>query len=219
MSQFLSDDVASLLALANPTPDETIVAMTEHGDDRDFPIVGPDVGRFLRVLATLVDAERVFEFGSGFGYSGAWWLPALPDDGELVLTDYDADNLAEAEGFLEDYRNGTTVRYEAGDAMATYERHAGPWDVVLVDHDKTTYVDAFDLVAGDVSPGGVVVADNMMAGPVTPGSVADALATGDAVDEQTAGIAAYIERVREDPDFETVFLPLGQGIGVSVKRR
>jgi len=218
MSDILSDEVSDLLALANPEPDDTLDAMTEHGRDRGFPIVGPDVGRFLRFLATTVDAARIFEFGSGFGYSGAWWLDALPDDGELVLTDYDADNLAEAEDFLADYRGDTTVHYEAGDAMGTYDTYDGPWDVVLVDHDKTMYADAFELVRDDLAPGGVVVADNMMAGPVEPEHVTTALAGEEPIDDHTRGVVEYIERVRDDPDYETSFVPLGEGVGVSVKR-
>ena len=219
MSMILPDDIEELLALANPEPDDTLEAMDEHGRERDFPTVGPDVGRFFRFLATTVAAERVFEFGSGFGYSGAWWLDALPADGELVLTDYDADNLAEAREFLDDYRDGTTIRYEDGDAMETYGRYEGPWDLVLIDHDKTMYTDAFQRVRDDLAPGGVVVADNMMAGPVDPEHVTAALAGDDPIDDHTAGVVEYIETVRDDPDFETAFVPLGEGVGVSVKRR
>lgn len=218
MSQILSENVEALLALANPDADATLDAMAEYGHERDFPVVGPDVGRFLRFLATTVDATRIFEFGSGFGYSGAWWLPALPDGGELVLTDYDADNLAAAEDFLADYRDGTTVHYEAGDAMETYGDYDGPWDVVLIDHDKTMYTDAFHDAKDDLAPGGLVVADNMMAGPVDPENVTAALTGEDPVDDATAGVVAYIETVRDDPTFETAFVPLGEGVGVSVKR-
>lgn len=218
MSDILSDEVADLLALANPDPDDTLAAMTEHGRDRGFPIVGPDVGRFLRFLATTVDASRIFEFGSGFGYSGAWWLGALPDDGELVLTDYDADNLAEAEEFLDEYRGKTTVHYEDGDAMETYDDYDEPWDVVLVDHDKTMYAETFETVREDLAPGGVVVADNMMAGPVEPENVTAALSGTEPVDDHTRGVVDYIQRVRDAPDFETSFVPLGEGVGVSVKR-
>lgn len=219
MSQILPDGIDNLLALANPDPDDTLAEMTAHGEDRGFPIVGPDVGRFLRFLATTVDATRIFEFGSGFGYSGAWWLPALPADGDLVLTDYDADNLSEARAFLEEYREGTTVHYEAGDAMETYDQYEGPWDVVLVDHDKTMYADAFERVREDLAPGGVVVADNMMAGPVDPEHVTSALDGGDPIDDATRGVVDYIETVRDDPAFETVFVPLGEGVGLSVTRQ
>lgn len=218
MSLILPDGIQELLALANPEPDETLEAMDEHGEARNFPTVGPDVGRFFRFLATTVDASRIYEFGSGFGYSGAWWLDALPADGELVLTDYDADNLEEAREFLSDYRDGTTIHYEDGDAMETYDRYEGPWDLVLIDHDKTMYTDAFQRVREDLTSGGIVVADNMMAGPVEPENVTAALAGDDPIDDHTAGVVEYIETVRDDPEFETSFVPLGEGVGVSVKR-
>jgi len=63
----------------------------------------------------------------------------------------------------------------------------------------------------------VVVADNVMAGPVEPEGVAAALEGSEPVDDHTAAIADYIERVRDDPDFETAFVPLGEGVSVSVK--
>jgi len=218
MSRILGDDVESLLAAANPEPSPLLAEMTEHGDERGFPTVGPAAGRFLRLLATLADAERVFEFGSGFGYSAAWFLPALPPDGELVLTDYDAENLGEAREFLGRLDHDATVHYEAGDAIETFERHDGPFDVVFLDHDKQRYAEAFDKVVEDLAPGGVVVADNIMEGPVTPEGVTDVLRGGDPVDDQTAGIARYVERVRDDPDFETAVVALGEGLAVSVRR-
>jgi len=218
MSRILGDDVESLLAAANPEPSPLLAEMTEHGDDRGFPTVGPDAGRFLRLLATLAGAERVFEFGSGFGYSAAWFLPALPADGELVLTDYDENNLDGARGFIDRLDPDATVHYEAGDALDSFERYDGPFDLVLLDHDKQRYAEAFDQVVPDLAPGGVVVADNIMEGPVTPESVTDALRGGDPVDDSTAGIAAYVERVRDHPDFETAHVPLGEGLAVSTRR-
>jgi len=219
MSRLLGDDVESLLAAANPEPSPLLAEMTEHGDDRGFPTVGPDAGRFLRLLATLADADRVFEFGSGFGYSAAWFLPALPADGEIVLTDYDDDNLAEARSFLDRLDPAADVHYEAGDAFDAFERHDGPFDVVFLDHDKARYAEAFDRVVDDLAPGGVVVADNVMDGPVSPEGVTDALRGGDdPADDATAGVAAYVERVRDDPAFETAVVPLGEGLAVSTHR-
>ena len=218
MSLILDDDVESLLAAANPEPSPLLAEMTDHGEDRGFPTVGPDAGQFLRLLATLTDAERIFEFGSGFGYSAAWFLPVLPADGEIVLTDYDEDNLDEAREFLGRLDHDATVHYEAGDAIEVFERYDGPFDVVFLDHDKERYADAFDQVVGKLAPGGVVVADNIMEGPVNTEDVTDALRGGDPVDDSTAGIARYVERVRADPEFETAHVPLGEGLAVSAHR-
>jgi caffeoyl-CoA O-methyltransferase len=218
MSSVLDDTIDAFLGAANPEQSPVLDEMREYGRDREFPIVGPDVGQFLRVTATLADADRVFEFGSGFGYSGAWFFGALPDDGELVLTDYDADNLARAEAFLSRLDGEAAVHYEAGDAMETFQRYGGPFDVVLIDHEKSQYRDAFEDVRETVADGGVVVADNMMEGPVDPADVTAALRGADPVDDHTAGVAAYIEHVRGLGDFETAFVPLGEGVAVSVKR-
>jgi len=218
MSRLLGDDVESLLAAANPAPSPLLGEMTAHGEDRGFPTVGPDAGRFLRLLATLVDAERVFEFGSGFGYSAAWFLPALPPDGELVLTDYDGANLEDAREFLDRLDADAAAHFEAGDALETVERYDGPFDVVFLDHDKARYAEAFDRATEALAPGGVVVADNVMEGPVTPSSVTDALEGGEPVDDQAAGIATYLERVRDDPGFETALVALGEGLAVSAHR-
>jgi len=218
MSRILDDAVESLLAAANPEPSPLLAEMTEHGEDRGFPTVGPDASQFLRLLATLADAERVFEFGSGFGYSAAWFLPALPSDGEIVLTDYDDENLDEAREFLGRLDPDATVHYEAGDAFEAFERYDGPFDVVFLDHDKQHYAEAFDRVVEKLAPGGLVVADNIMEGPVTTEGVTDALRGGDPADDQTAGIAAYVERVRDDPDFETAHVALGEGLAVSAHR-
>ncbi|GGL30503.1 hypothetical protein GCM10009037_12750 [Halarchaeum grantii] len=218
MADVLTDDVAALLAAANPEPESLLEEMAAHARERGFPFVGPAVGQLLRTLAATNGAERVFEFGSGFGYSAAWWAAALPEDGEIVLTDFDESNLVDARGFLED-SYPPTFRYEVGDAFDSYGRHEGPWDAVLIDHDKDRYPEALELIRDDLSPGAVVVADNVMEGPVTPEEVRAAL-TGEAEapSEAAVGVAAYLEAVRDDPDFETALVPLGEGIAISTYR-
>lgn len=214
MSQFLPDDADAVIDLAHGDTDPLLAEMTEHGQDRDFPTVGPAAGRVLRLLARLVDADRIFEFGSGFGYSAAWFLDALPPAGEIVLTDYDADNLAEADTFLGGSTGGTTVHLEAGDAIETFKTYDGPFDIVLIDHDKEAYVDALELATPHVPPGGLVIADNMLGGPVTPAEVRAALQGGDA-EGATAGVAAYIATVRDETTADSVLLPIGEGLLVS----
>jgi len=217
MSLVLDDTAAAFLRAANPGQSSLLAEMTEYGESQGFPTVGPDAGQFFRVVATLAGAERIFEFGSGFGYSAAWFLGALPADGEIVLTDYDDENLADAREFLGRLDNDTDVHFEAGDALETFEKYDGPFDVVFLDHDKERYAEAFDQAVAKLAPGGVVVADNMMAGPVETGDVTATLAGAPAPDDMTEGIASYIEHVRDHPDFETAFVPLGEGVAVSVE--
>ncbi|HVI95184.1 MAG TPA: hypothetical protein VM753_14320, partial [Anaeromyxobacter sp.] len=54
--------------------DPVLAEMERIGAERDFPIVGPQVGRLLEALARACSARRVLELGSGFGYSAYWFL-------------------------------------------------------------------------------------------------------------------------------------------------
>jgi len=202
-----------------PASDTVIEEMDAKADREGFPTVGPAVGGWLRLVARMVDADRIFEFGSGFGYSAYWMAPALPDDGRIVLTEIDADELEEAREFLDRGGFADRAAFERGDAIEIVEDYDGPFDVVLIDNEKHRYSEAFEAVRPKVPVGGAVVADNMIeAGPLEFADVRSLL-DGDEVDanEASRGIAGYLDRVGEDTAFETGLLPLGEGVAVSVR--
>lgn len=218
MSTLLDPTIESLLDLGNGDPKPTLKRMADYGRDRDFPIVGPDVGQFLRVVTTVVGAERVFEFGSGFGYSAVWFAGALPDSGEIYLTDYDEENLDRAREFMVETGHRDGAHYRDGDALQSFEGTTGLFDVVLIDHEKSRYAETFERAEDRIAEGGIIIADNAMAGPVEPAAVEAALGGSDPVDEGTAGIVTYIETVRDHPAFESALVPLGEGLVLSVKQ-
>jgi hypothetical protein len=69
--------------LANPA-DPVLREMELLAAERSFPIVGPQVGQLLGVLAASVSAERVIELGSGFGYSAYWFARAVGPGGQVI---------------------------------------------------------------------------------------------------------------------------------------
>jgi predicted O-methyltransferase YrrM len=232
-SSVLSADVARFVRLIAPEQDDVLADLEARNREQGFPMVGPEVGSVLRLLARMVDASRVFEFGSGLGYSGYWFASGLPEDGLVVLAEEDAAELQTVRAFFE--RGGLADRaaFEAGDAHETFATYEDPFDVVLIDHRKERYAEAFQAVREKLAPGGLVIADNALmlsetlnrgvlehlAGDATGGDGTDA--AGDAIDldPDQAGIADYLDAVRAAPEFETVALPLGEGITVSLKRR
>jgi len=222
MNTVLQDHVAGFVRAMSPDTDDVATALTEQNVESGFPAVGPEVGGTLRMLARLVGAKRVFEFGSGMGYSAYWLAPVLPADGEIVLTDFEASNLETAREFFERGGYAERARFEVGDALNTYREYEGEFDVVLVDNRETEYLETFELVREDVSPGGIVCADNVIGGPAVDEELALAALQGDPawdrMDDSTRGVVEYLLAVREDPAFETVLLPVGEGLSVSVRR-
>ena len=204
-------------------PDHTPVQaeMADLAEEWGFPIIGPESGAVLRLLARSTDAERVFEFGSGFGYSATWVLRGGAES--VICTEFDEEEAEQGVAFAAEYGYDDAVTFEVGDAMETIERYDGPFDVVLIDHQKSRYVDAFEAVRPKLRPGSVVVADNIASGPIDFDALVRHVADGDPLpssdeDAQTHGIGSYVDHVTDAPTVETAILPVGSGIAVSTLR-
>ncbi len=222
----VTDDIEAFTTAIGPEPDEVLVEMDRRAMATDFPTVGPAVGGWLQQLTGLAGAERIFEFGSGFGYSAYWFARALPADGEVVLTEIDADELNAARDYLKRGGYADRAQFELGDAIRTVERYDGPFDLVLIDNEKDRYVEAFEAIRSKVSAGGLVVADNAMEGPFGFDTVRQLFVDGDIPSnldsdeiDPARGVVAYLEHVRSTDAFETTLLPLGEGLAVSRRRR
>jgi len=217
MESVLPSAVRDVLAAAGPAASPVQREMEAQAEETGFPVVGPEVGAVLRLLTRAVAAERVFEFGSGFGYSATWFAQAIPEDGLVVLTEVDEGELEEARDYFEAADLAGRAAFEHGDAFEVFDRYDGPFDVVLLDSEKARYPEAIDPIRAKLSTGGLLIADNALAGPHSPEEVAAGFEDGPAGPhaEQVAGVVEYLGRMREDPGFETVLLPLGEGIAVS----
>ena len=216
----LPDATERFLAATAPEHTATQAEMAALADDWGFPIIGPEAGAVLRLLARLTGAERVFEFGSGFGYSATWFLRGGAD--AVVCTEFDEEEAKRGVKFAADGGYADSVTFEVGDAMETIERYDGPFDVVLIDHQKSRYAEAYRTVLPKVRTGGVIVADNITRGPIDFGDLVAHFEDGaplpdPEVDRETRGIGEYVGTVRSDAAVETAVLPVGSGIAVSTK--
>jgi predicted O-methyltransferase YrrM len=198
-----------LHALASPD-DPVLREMELLAAERSFPIVGPQVGALLQLLACASRARRVIELGSGFGYSAYWFARAVGPEGRVTLTDTSADNAAAAERFLR--RGGLLdrVRIEVGDALSILERIGGEYDVVFCDIDKERYPEVLEPAAAALRPGGLLICDNML--------WFGAVLEHPAREASTRGVKELTRRLYDSPDFRTVLLPLRDGVSVSIYR-
>ena len=204
------DGAAWLRALAGRGADPVLDAMHAEARERGFPIVGPEVGRLLAQVATALGARRVFEMGSGFGYSTLWFARAVGPDGVVHHTDGDPSNTARARAYLGQAGVADRVRFATGDARDLLAAEAGPFDVVFCDIDKEQYPAAWPLMRERVRPGGAIIIDNLVwSGRVAAG----------ARDAATEGVRRYIDLAWGDPGFLSSLMPVRDGVGISVRIR
>jgi len=176
----------------------------------NFPIVGPECGRVLFQVARMTGAKRVFEMGSGFGYSTLWFALALPPDGRVFHTDGDARNTAQAREYLRRAGLEDRVDFQTGDAHDLLRRAPGEFDVIFCDVDKEQYPQAREIMRARVRVGGAILVHNTL----WHGRVVAPAVAGDAA---TEGVREYLRAMWADPAFVSSLSPMDDGLGLSVR--
>lgn len=185
-----------------------LLEMEREAEERRFPIIGRLVGVTLELLVRAVGARRVFELGSGYGYSAYWFARAVGADGQVHCTDGDPDNEGKARAYLERAGVWDRVRWHVGDALSAFAETPGGFDVVFVDIDKHEYPDAWRAASERIRPGGLYLADNSIASG--GGSVLDRGRVPDAVREHNRLIA-------EHDRYLSTIVPTRQGVMVALR--
>jgi len=202
---------AYLESLVPPRPPE-LEAMEAEAARTGFPIIGPAAGYFCYLIARLAGARAVFELGSGFGYSTAWFALAVRENGGGVVhhTVWDAGLSRRARRHLAVLGLGELVRYHVGEAVQTLRDTPGPFDLVFNDIDKAGYPASLPVIRDRVRPGGVLIADNLL----WQGRVLD---PGDRSAE-TEGIREFTRLVTTDPGWAATVVPIRDGLLLAYRR-
>jgi predicted O-methyltransferase YrrM len=182
--------------------------MEAYAERHGFPIIGPLVGRVLFQLSRLIGARRVFELGSGYGYTAVWFAQAVGPRGRVVMTEGDPENSALAMRYLRRARLAARVTPLVGDALGHLARERGTFDVILNDIDKWQYPEVLPLARKKLRRGGLLITDNMLWG----GRVLKKRG-----DRNTRGIQELTRLLKQAPDFHTTLLPIRDGVTVSLK--
>jgi predicted O-methyltransferase YrrM len=189
--------------------DPLLREMAEFGYARDFPIVGPQVGRLLYVLARSIGAHRVLELGSGFGYSAMWFAHAVGPGGQVVMTEGAQENSDRAREYFARAGLADRVEFNVGEALAIARRTPGPFDIVFCDVNKEQYPEALGVARDKLRVGGYFICDNMLR--------AGRVLTDD--DAGTRGVLQLTRELMAAHDFATVIVPVRDGVSLSLRMR
>jgi predicted O-methyltransferase YrrM len=208
-----SDAVVRYLRAGVGARDELLAEMERHGDRDGIPIVVPETGAALHVLARACAARRLVEVGTAIGVSTLYLARALPEDGVVVSFEIDEARHRAAVGYLE--RAGVAARtdlrlQDAAVGLAALER--GSFDMVFLDGLKQDYPTHLELALPLLRRGGVLAVDNTL----LSGAVAEGRATGHWSQEAVERMRAFNQRVLEDAGLAAALLPVGDGLLVAV---
>lgn len=212
MTELLSPQVQDFLdELVPPRPAE-LQAMEAYARETGFPIVGPVAGHLCYQIARLMGAKRVFELGSGYGYSTAWFAKAVQENGggQVHHAVWSKELSQRARRHLDALGFEGIVQYHVSEAVQALKETSGPFDLIFNDIEKQDYPDALHIIAHKLRPGGVLIVDNML----WYGRIFDQSDRSPA----TQGVRELTQRIASDPGWIVSILPVHDGLMVALKK-
>src|ERR1041384_3454215 len=162
MSEITYPAVQEYLTSLVPPREPELQEMEKIAEKNDFPIIGPACGYYCYQLARMINARMIFELGSGYGYSTAWFAKAVRENGGGVVhhTVWDEDLSKRAQGHLSALGSAEVVQFHVAEAVETLRQTPGPFDLIFNDIDKEGYPDSLPVIKEKLRHGGVLIIDN-----------------------------------------------------------
>lgn len=192
-----------------PARTTALKAMEEEAVRSNFPIIGPVAGHYCYLMARLIGARSVFELGSGFGYSTAWFARAVRENGGGAVHHvvWDEELSSRARAHLQRLGFEDLVEYHVGEAVAALREAEGPFDLIFNDIDKDGYPGALDPIYEKLRPGGLLIVDNLL----WSGRIFDPADHSPA----TEGVRELTRRAFHDPRWTASIVPIRDGMLVA----
>lgn len=200
-----------LTSLVPPRPAE-LEKMEAIAQQEDFPIIGPACGQYCYQLARMLGARSVFELGSGFGYSTAWFARAVRENGGGVVhhTVWDEELSRRAAVHLSALGYTDLVQMHVGEAVETLGRQTETFDIIFNDIDKQAYPASLAVIQSKLRSGGLLIIDNML----WSGRIFDE----DDRSPATQGIREFTSMITNDPQWIVSLAPVRDGMIIACKK-
>jgi len=204
--ELVATEVSGLLEQLVPDRPDVMLQMEQRAEQSGFPIIGPAAGHFCYVVARLIGARTIFEMGSGYGYSTAWFARAVRENGGGTVhhTVWDDMLSRDARRYLDALGLTAQVRFTVGEAIDTLRATQGPFDLIFNDIDKAAYPASLDVIEQRLRPGGVLLLDNAL----WSGRIFDEADQSEA----TRGVREVVRLVTTSPQWLATIVPIRDGL-------
>jgi len=165
-------------------------------------------GRVLALLSKIIAPKTVLEIGTYTGYSAICLAEGLQKDGELHTIDVNEELVSLQRKYFDKSGYGNQIVQHTGDAITIIPKIKNTFDLIFIDAEKRTYDAFLEAAMTKATSGTVILSDNVL----WSGKVVEPLQKSD---KATEALLEYNKKLKEDPRFETVLLPIRDGLTLS----
>jgi len=204
----VQDYITSLV----PPREAELLEMEAFAEKHDFPIIGPACGYYCYQLARMISATSVFELGSGYGYSTAWFAKAIKENGGGIVhhTVWEEELSERARGHLVKLGSADLVQFHVSEAVEALKQTQGPFDIIFNDIDKQAYPASLPFIKEKLRSGGLLIIDNML----WHGRIFDKKD----IAPTTIGVQEFTKQITNDPDWIVSLASMRDGMIVAYKK-
>lgn len=177
------------------------------------PIITKDTRRFLEIFLKILNPSKILEVGTAIGYSAITFANIL-ENATITSIEID-DNMFDLA-----YKNIKKAGYSdrinliLDDARNVLPYLETTYDFIFLDAAKGQYTEYYDPVKKLLKPGGVLMSDNIL----FKGMVANSELVQKNKRSIVNDLMDYNKMLSEDKDFDTSFIPMGDGVAISIKK-
>jgi caffeoyl-CoA O-methyltransferase len=216
-SFLLTPELAGYVRASSEAPDAVAAdllaetaALAERGEAPATFQIAPEQGAFMQLLTRALGVRQAIEIGTFTGFSALCIARGLPEDGALICLDRSEEWTAVARRYWARAGVDDRIDLRLGEALPALQSlpQAEAFDLAFVDADKTGYPAYVEELYGRMTPNGVVLLDNTL----RAGKVLDPQSDDD------RALVALNTALAADPRWETVLLPIADGLTMLRKR-
>ncbi|GEC92299.1 MULTISPECIES: O-methyltransferase [Brevibacillus] len=205
----IDDYVSSLV----PERSLLLKRLEQEAAEENIPIVQLPSAQVMRMLLLLHRPKAILEVGTAIGYSTIWLAEAAPE-ARIVTMDIDEDRLVRARANIKEAGCADRVEILSRDATLGLPE-SYQFDCLFIDAAKGQYRVFLDLYLPLLREGGLVISDNVL----FRGLVATPEEAGKRQRPMVDKLLSYNSHLMERPDLETTFIPVGDGLAISMKKK
>ena len=177
------------------------------------PIITKDTRRFLEIFLKILNPSKILEVGTAIGYSAITFANIL-ENATITSIEIDEDMFDLAYKNIKKAGYSDRINLILDDARNVLPYLETSYDFIFLDAAKGQYTEYYEPVKNLLKPGGVLMSDNVL----FKGMVAN----NELVQRNKRSIVNdlmdYNKMLSEDKDFETSFIPMGDGVAISIKK-
>ena len=208
---FISEKLTEYISENSNTEPEILAKLNEETYQKVLQprmLSGHIQGRFLSMISKMKSPSCILEIGTYTGYGTLCLAEGLSDGGKIFTIDRNEELLKIQNKYFEMSGKRDKIIQLTGNAKDILENLDESYDIVFIDADKENYIEYFNLVSERLNNNGIIISDNVL----WSGKVLNSPSKND---EETNILIEFNKTLNEDERFETIILPIRDGLSIS----